>query len=93
MFLVFHFFVVIPGHNLGNSHVSVYRTIGPTLVSFFLIVCEIFCICIAVAMCDKLHHVETILFISNSIWNFFEILSDDWETLLNCSFPCIIRNL
>ena len=32
MFLVFHFFVVIPGHNLGNSQVSVYRTIGPTLV-------------------------------------------------------------
>ena len=32
MFPVFHFFVVIPGHNLGNSQVSVYRTIGPTLV-------------------------------------------------------------
>ena len=32
MFLVFHFFVVIPGHNLGNSQVSVSRTIGPTLV-------------------------------------------------------------
>ena len=32
MFLVFHFFVVIPRHNLGNSQVSVYRTIGPTLV-------------------------------------------------------------
>ena len=25
--------VVIPGHNLGNSQVSVYRTIGPTLVT------------------------------------------------------------
>ena len=24
--------VVILGHNLGNSQVSVYRTIGPTLV-------------------------------------------------------------
>ena len=24
--------VVIPGHNLGNSQVSVNRTIGPTLV-------------------------------------------------------------
>ena len=35
MFLVFHFFVVIPGHNLGNSQVSVYRTIGPTLVFYF----------------------------------------------------------
>ena len=23
--------MVIPGHNLGNSQVSVYRTIGPTL--------------------------------------------------------------
>ena len=23
------------GHNLGNSQVSVYRTIGPTLVSYF----------------------------------------------------------
>ena len=33
MFLVFHFFVVIPGHNLGNSQVSVYRTIGPALVN------------------------------------------------------------
>ena len=35
MFLVFNFFVVIPGHNLGNSQVSVYRTIGPTLVYHF----------------------------------------------------------
>ena len=26
--------MVIPGHNLGNSQVSVYRTIGPTLVCF-----------------------------------------------------------
>ena len=26
--------MVIPGHNLGNSQVSVYRTIGHTLVSF-----------------------------------------------------------
>ena len=26
--------MVIPGHNLGNSQVSVNRTIGPTLVSF-----------------------------------------------------------
>ena len=25
--------MVIPGHNLGNSQVSVNRTIGPTLVS------------------------------------------------------------
>ena len=27
--------VVIPGHNLGNSQVSVNRTIGPTLVLIF----------------------------------------------------------
>ena len=27
--------MVIPGHNLGNSQVSVNRTIGPILVSFF----------------------------------------------------------
>ena len=26
--------MVIPGHNLGNSQVSVNRTIGPTLVKF-----------------------------------------------------------
>ena len=26
--------MVIPGHNLGNSQVSVNRTIGPTLVIF-----------------------------------------------------------
>ena len=25
--------MVIPGHNLGNSQVSVYKTIGPTLVN------------------------------------------------------------
>ena len=31
MLLVF-IVVVIPGHNLGNSQVSVNRTIGPTLV-------------------------------------------------------------
>ena len=29
----FFIVVVILGHNLGNSQVSVYRTIGPTLVS------------------------------------------------------------
>ena len=28
----FFIVVVIPGHNLGNSQVSVNRTIGPTLV-------------------------------------------------------------
>ena len=27
--------MVIPGHNLGNSQVRVYRTIGPTLVEMF----------------------------------------------------------
>ena len=27
--------VVLLGHNLGNSQVSVYRTIGPTLVLIF----------------------------------------------------------
>ena len=31
---LFFIVVVILGHNLGNSQVSVYRTIGPTLVSF-----------------------------------------------------------
>ena len=31
MLLVF-IVAVIPGHNLGNSQVSVNRTIGPTLV-------------------------------------------------------------
>ena len=34
MLLVF-IVVVIPGHNLGNSQVSVNRTIGPTLVCCF----------------------------------------------------------
>ena len=32
----FSFFMVIPGHNLGNSQVSIYRTIGPTLVIFII---------------------------------------------------------
>ena len=27
--------MVIPGHNLGNSQVSVNRTIGPTLVTIY----------------------------------------------------------
>ena len=31
---LFFIVVVIPGHNLGNSQVSVNRTIGPTLVLF-----------------------------------------------------------
>ena len=31
---LFFIVVVIPGHNLGNSQVSVYRTIGPTLVFY-----------------------------------------------------------
>ena len=30
--VLFFIVVVILGHNLGNSQVSVYRTIGPTLV-------------------------------------------------------------
>ena len=30
---LFYIVVVIPGHNLGYSQVSVNRTIGPTLVS------------------------------------------------------------
>ena len=30
--LLFFIVVVITGHNLGNSQVSVYRTIGPALV-------------------------------------------------------------
>ena len=34
-FLIF-IVVVIPGHNLGNSQVSVNRTIGPTLVFLFI---------------------------------------------------------
>ena len=36
MLLVF-IVVVIPGHNLGNSQVSVNRTIGPTLVNTVLV--------------------------------------------------------
>ena len=35
---LFFIVVVIPGHNLGNSHVSVNRTIGPTLVLVFIYV-------------------------------------------------------
>ena len=35
---LFFIVVVIPGHNLGNSQVSVNRTIGPTLV--FIIYCQ-----------------------------------------------------
>ena len=31
---LFFIVVVIPGHNLGNSQVSVNRTIGPTLVYY-----------------------------------------------------------
>ena len=33
--ILFFFVVVIPGLNLGNSQVSVNRTIGPTLVLIF----------------------------------------------------------
>ena len=32
---LFFIVVVIPGHNLGNSQVSVNRTIGPTLVNIY----------------------------------------------------------
>ena len=32
---LFFIVVVIPGHNLGNSQVSVNRTIGPTLVFIY----------------------------------------------------------
>ena len=34
---LFFIVVVIPGHNLGNSQVSVNRTIGPTLVLFIML--------------------------------------------------------
>ena len=34
---LFFIVVVIPGHNLGNSQVSVNRTIGPTLVLYDII--------------------------------------------------------
>ena len=37
---LFFIVVVIPGHNLGNSQVSVNRTIGPTLVFFFFPISE-----------------------------------------------------
>ena len=33
---LFFIVVVIPGHNLGNSQVSVNRTNGPTLVNSFM---------------------------------------------------------
>ena len=39
--------MVIPGHNLGNSQVSVNRTIGPTPV-------------FVVGICDPEHDVEVI---------------------------------
>ena len=35
--LLFFIVVVILGHNLGNSQVSVYGTIGPTLVTIFAV--------------------------------------------------------
>ena len=38
---LFFIVVVIPWHNLGNSQVSVNRTIGPTLVYFMQI-----CLCL-----------------------------------------------
>ena len=38
---LFFIVVVILGHNLGNSQVSVYRTIGPTLVYCW---CVFFCV-------------------------------------------------
>ena len=31
-YFLFFIVVVIPGHNQGNSQVSVYRTIGPAMV-------------------------------------------------------------
>ena len=34
---LFFIVVVILGHNLGNSQVSVYRTIGPTLVCIIVL--------------------------------------------------------
>ena len=37
---LFFIVVVIPGHNLGNSQVSVNRTIGPTLVYLILVIVE-----------------------------------------------------
>ena len=35
---LFFIVVVIPGHNLGNSQVSVNRTIGPTLVMHVIVI-------------------------------------------------------
>ena len=43
------------------------------IFSIIFIVCEIFCICIAVAMCDKVHHVETIHIYFKQHLEIFEI--------------------
>ena len=43
--------MVIPGINLGNSQVSVNRTIGPTLVQIIIIF-------FFVAICDLVHAME-----------------------------------
>ena len=49
---LFFIVVVIPGHNLGNSQVSVNRTIGPTLVVVVAVcVCVCVCACACVYVC------------------------------------------
>ena len=50
--------MVIPGHNLGNSQVSVNRTIGPTLV---LVICQIKYLCIDVSVCGSVYDVEIVM--------------------------------
>ena len=59
---------------------SVYRTIGPTLV-----------FCFVVAICDLVHDVETIFhlfYVHTASGNLFKNMSDARETA-NCSFTGI----
>ena len=51
----FLIFIVVPWLYLGNSQVSVYRTIGPTLVFYIY-----YLFCIVIAMCDLVCDMKTV---------------------------------
>ena len=68
--LLFFIVVVIPRHNLGNSQVSVNRTIGPTLVLSYLSKIASFCRPRrALSNIDAIYILNLSIFLTNTVWN------------------------
>ena len=78
--------MVIPGHNLGNSQVSVNRTIGPTLVSFCSRSVLLSTLCGPSRVLDNFHPVEWCLRLDGDLerlrWKLFILVNLDLSEIL-----------